>query len=66
MKVHNKELYINSFKALEIAQFYKTPCFAFDKDIIISRCSEFMNAIKQLPKYKALYACKSNTNISIM
>lgn len=68
IKINDKDhLDIGGADAVEIADKYGTPVYVIDEDRIRDNYNRFYNAFsKYYPKFQVFYACKANTNLSVM
>ena len=65
MDVRDNQLYIGGVSAIEIAEKYGTPVYVYDENIIRERAEGLLRSI-EWPNKEIKYACKANTNPSIM
>jgi diaminopimelate decarboxylase len=66
-EIRNGELFIDGVSNTLLAEFYGTPLYVYSEKKIREKISNLKNAIqKQYQKTRILYACKANTNLSIL
>lgn len=68
IKINDKDhLDIGGADAVEIAKEYGTPVFVIDENRIRDNYNRFYDAFsKYYPNFQVFYACKANTNLSVM
>ena len=68
LKTNNKgNLSIGGADALELAKEYGTPLYVIDEERIRDNYQRLYNAFSsKYPNFKIYYACKANTNLSVM
>ena len=68
IKVNDKDhLDIGGADAVDIAEEYGTPVFVIDENRIRDNYNRFYDAFtKYYPNFQVFYACKANTNLSVM
>jgi len=65
MEVKENKMYIGQYSAEELVKEYGSPLYVYDQKVIEQKYKELTEAITY-PKLKMLYACKANTNISVL
>src|SRR3989344_3337914 len=65
MHVRKNKLYIGNFSAEALAKKFGTPLYVYEADKIREKYLELVKNISY-PKLDIHYACKQNTNISIL
>lgn len=61
------ELYIDGASSQSLAQQYDTPLYVYSENKIRQNLNKLKAAVqKHYPKTRLLYACKANTNLSIL
>jgi diaminopimelate decarboxylase len=65
MELINNKYCIQGIDVKDICNEFGTPLYVYDSDIIHRQVNHFRNAFKQI-NCKIKYACKANTNLSIL
>ena len=65
MELINNKYCIQGIDVKDICNKFGTPLYVYDSDIIHRQVNHFRNAFKQI-NCKIKYACKANTNLSIL
>lgn len=65
MEVKGSDLYLGGVRARDLAERYATPLYVMEEDTIRSHYRELVANVKY-PKLRIHYACKANTNMSIL
>src|SRR3989344_3933045 len=65
MKTKNNKLFLGKFSAESLSKKYGTPLYVYEAETIRKRYLELVKNI-YYPKLEIYYACKQNTNISIL
>ena len=63
----NNELYIEGKSSVQLADRYGTPLYVYSESLICEKIDVFKRILKKnYSKTRVLYACKANTNLSIL
>jgi diaminopimelate decarboxylase len=65
MILKNNEYFIQDFKISDLGNEYGTPLYIYDGNVIEEKVRRLKNAFSEI-NMKIKYACKANTNISIL
>ncbi|MAG41309.1 MAG: diaminopimelate decarboxylase [Erythrobacteraceae bacterium] len=65
MEIKNKKLFLGGVSAESLVKEFGSPLYVYEKETILKKAEELEKAITY-PNKKMLYACKANTNASIM
>jgi diaminopimelate decarboxylase len=64
---HDGELFIDNASSLSLARQYGTPLYVYSENKIRLNVNTLREALKKnYPKTRILYACKANTNLSVL